>query len=49
MKKKFLYVCGTIVCLVVLVPVHPIFLWFFLAIGAYIVAKWAIDKTAEWD
>lgn len=45
---KFLYICGTLVCIFILFPTHPFVCWFFGVVGAFVVSKWAIDKVKEW-
>jgi hypothetical protein len=45
---KFLYICGTLVCIFILFPASPFFSWVFGVVGAFVVSKWAIDKVKEW-
>jgi hypothetical protein len=45
---KFLYICSTLACVLILFPIHPIFFWVFAVIGAFVVSKCVIDKISEW-
>jgi hypothetical protein len=45
---KFLYICGTLVCIFILFPAHPFFCWVFGVIGAFVVSKSVIDKVKGW-
>lgn len=46
--KKFLYICATLCCVLILMPIHPLVAWTFALVGAFVVSKLAIDKVAEW-
>ncbi len=42
---KFLYICGTLACVFIIIPIHPMIAFLFMVVGAFVVSKLAIDKA----
>jgi hypothetical protein len=45
--KRFLYICSTVACVLLLFPLHPLFYWAFSVIGAFVVSKLVIDTCGQ--